>query len=476
MRRLLAFALVALISNPAGGSKLASKPAFVSTGNIYYVAPSGDDANSGSLSQPWQSIYKATRTVSAGDTVYLRGGTYNESNIFYTDGTQTAPITISGYPGEDAIIDGNNYQVPVKDSGNALIQVRGDWYIVRDLTVTRSGDQGVTTRGIHDMIANVYSHHNWGWGILMTGDYDITQESLAWSNSMKNENFVMSSSWAGGVTCARYPDYCTIRNTRSWENWGEGISTFESLHTTIEGNSSYDNQVNIYVSDTKYALVQGNLSYCTPGNSIDPYLLQSGMLVYEELGVPIPLGSDGTRYPSSDNTLLNNIVMGCDNNLFATQDQAANNLYAYNTFVNSDTDLQYYAANVHFVSGTAPNQRFVNNLVYQSDAIAILEVSAPGIVSFSNNLWSKALDPDFAASGPGDVVGDPKLSMLGSPYSPDWFTLTNTSPAINMGKSILETNVDFWSAGRGALPDIGALEFNPLPTIRIFLPLILGMD
>jgi hypothetical protein len=248
------------------------------------------------------------------------------------------------------------------------------------------------------------------------------------------------------------------------------------MHTTLEGNTSYDNQVNIYISDTKYALVQGNLDYCTPGNKIDPYLLQSGILVYEELGVPIPLGPDGTRYDSSDNKILNNIVVGCDNNLFATQDQAANNLYAYNTFVNSDTDLQYYAANVHFVSGTAANQRFVNNLVYQSDAIAILEVSAPGIVSFSNNLWSKALDPEFAASGPGDVVGDPKLSMLVSPHSPDWFTLTNTSPAINMGKSILETNVDFLGAGRGTLPDIGALEFNPLPTIRIFLPLILGMD
>lgn len=200
------------------------------------------------------------------------------------------------------------------------------------------------------------------------------------------------------------------------------------------------------------------------------------MLVYEELGVPIPLGYDGTRYPSSDNALLNNIVKGCDNNLFATQDQAANNLYAFNTFVNSDTDLQYYAANVHFVSGTASNQRFINNLVYQSDAIAILEVSVPGIVSFSNNLWSKALDPDFAASGSGDVVGDPKLSMLGSPYSSAWFKLTDLSPAIDMGKALQETHVDFLGAFRDALPDMGAMEFSPLTTMRFFLPLVLGRN
>jgi len=476
MRRLLVFALVALISNPAGGLKRMPGPATVSTGNIYYVATSGNDANPGSISQPWQTIYQATRMVNAGDTVYIRGGTYQESNIFYTNGTQTAPITISGYPDEVATIDGNAYQIPLKNSGEALIQVHGDWTIIRDLTFAYSGDQGVTTRGMHDTIANVTSHHNWGWGILMTGNYDITQDSLAWSNSMMNENLVLPSGWAGGVTCARYPDHCTIRNTRSWENWGEGITTFESLHTTIESNTAYDNTSNIYISDTKYALVRGNMVYCTPGNKIAPYTLQNGILVYEELGVPIPLGPDGTRTNSSDNTFLNNISMGCDNNLFATQNQAANNLYAFNTFVNGSTDLPGYAANVQFHSGTAPNQRFVNNLVYQSDAIAIVQIDAPGTVSFSNNLWSKLPDPDFGASGPGDVVGDPKISMQGSPYSPEWFKLTDLSPAIDRGKYIQETNMDFFRSMRGALPDIGALEFNPPPINRIFLPLILGMN
>ena len=476
MHRLLVIALAALLGIPAGGLNLVSGPAMVSTGSIYYVAPSGSDANPGTLSQPWQTISKAAGTVNAGDTVYIRGGTYQESNSFYTSGTQAAPITISGYPGEVATIDGNAYQIPPKKSGSALIQVYGDWYIIRDLTFTQSGDQGVTTHGVHDTIANVYSHHNWGWGIFMTGNFDITQDSLVWSNSMMNENFVLPVGWAGGVKCARYPDYCTIRNTRSWENWGEGISAKESLHTTIAGNTSYDNQANIFVSDTKYTLVQGNLDYCTPGNIVDPYVLQTGILVYEELGVPIPLGENGTRYPSSDNTFLNNIIMGCDNNLFATQEQAANNLYAFNTFVNSDTDLPGYAANVQFISGTAPNQRFVNNLVYQSDAIAILQIDQPGIISFSNNLWSKAPPADFLASGPGDVVGDPKLSMLGSPYSPDWFKLTDQSPAIDRGKGIPETNVDFLGAYRGALPDIGAWEFNPLPPTRHFLPLILGME
>jgi hypothetical protein len=473
MSRLLALALAASIGISAGGLKLVSEPTMVTTGNIYYVSPSGDDANPGSISQPWQTIKQAARMINAGDTVYIRGGTYHENNIFSANGTQIAPITISGYPGEVVTIDGNAYQIPSKNSGDALIDVRGDWYIIHDLSITQSGDQGVSTSGTHDTIDNVYSHHNWGWGIVMSGNYDTAQNSRVWSNSMMDENTVMTSGWAGGVTCARYPDYCSIRNNRSWGNWGEGISTFESLHTTIEGNTAYDNKTNnIYISDTKYALVQGNFSYCTPGNEIDPDLIQTGILVYDELGVPIPLGPGGTRYDSSDNIFLNNIITGCDCNLFATQNQAANNLYAYNTFINSALDKPYFAANVQFQSGTAPNQRFVNNLIYQSNNIAILQIDVPGIISFSNNLWSKAPPSSFGASGPGDVIGDPKLSMLGSPYSPAWFKLTGLSPAINKAQVIPETDVDFFGADRNTLPDIGALEYNPVPGSTLFLPFV----
>jgi|WetSurMetagenome_2_1015567.scaffolds.fasta_scaffold137832_1 hypothetical protein len=427
--------------------------------NNYYIATSGSDSYPGTLVQPWKTIRKATGIVQPGDTVYIRGGTYQESNIFYTDATSTANITIAGYPGETAIISGNNYQIPSLNSGNALLQVYGDWYIIRNLTITGSGDQGLTIHGLHDTIDNVYSHHNWGWGILMTGDYDLTQNSRIWSNSMVNENDVLSFGWSGGITCARYPDYCTIRTSTSWENWGEGISTFESLHTTIEGNTSYNNNTNVYISDTKYAVVKGNFFYCTPGNPLDLLATQNAVLVYEELGVPIPLGAGGTRYPSSDNTFLNNIISGCDNNLFATQNQAQNNLYAFNTFVNSDTNRPGYNANVEFVVGNASGQRFVNNLVYQSDNIAILQVDTPGIISFSHNLWSKAPASSFQASGPGDVIGDPKLSMTGSPFSPYWFKPTALSPAIDKGLSITQTNQDFFGITRDNLPDIGALEF-----------------
>jgi len=41
-----------------------------------YVAPDGSDSNPGTIDKPLESIQKAQELVSAGDTVFIRGGTY----------------------------------------------------------------------------------------------------------------------------------------------------------------------------------------------------------------------------------------------------------------------------------------------------------------------------------------------------------------------------------------------------------------
>ena len=49
----------------------------------WYVAPDGNDVNPGTIDQPFQSLQKAQNFVVPGDTVYIRGGTYQmqESQI-----------------------------------------------------------------------------------------------------------------------------------------------------------------------------------------------------------------------------------------------------------------------------------------------------------------------------------------------------------------------------------------------------------
>ncbi|MFB0527407.1 MAG: hypothetical protein ACETVT_00845, partial [bacterium] len=44
---------------------------------IYYVAEDGKDSNPGTETQPWASVDKAAEEMVAGDTVYIKQGTYS---------------------------------------------------------------------------------------------------------------------------------------------------------------------------------------------------------------------------------------------------------------------------------------------------------------------------------------------------------------------------------------------------------------
>src|SRR5215831_14414376 len=61
----------------------------------FYVAPGGNDANSGSASAPWQTLAHAASVVSApGSVVHVAPGTYTSASAVYThySGTSAARI------------------------------------------------------------------------------------------------------------------------------------------------------------------------------------------------------------------------------------------------------------------------------------------------------------------------------------------------------------------------------------------------
>ncbi len=436
----------------------------MASGSQYYVSTSGSNSNPGTLASPWKTLSYAAGKLIAGDTLYIRGGTYAEHFSLSADGTQTSPITVTNYNGETVIVDGVGMTIPAHNSGTPLLEVKGDWVIVSNLTVSNSGEQGASLEGIHDLFDNLYVHHSWANGVILKGNYATAQNMRIWSNSMQNEGETMSVGWGTGISCARYPDYCTIRNSTAWDNWGEGISTFEALHTTIEDNISYNNMQNYYVSDTQNTLFQRNLSYYTPGNVMDMNIT-TGLLVGDELGVPVPL-PNGTRQSSKNNTFINNLFVGANNGILAFTSVLTNDLFANNTWANSAGETSE-KVNIVFNSGTCTNCRFINNIVLQDDSRTIVTVEGTGM-TFSNNLWSKA--PSSKASGSGDIIGDPQLAKTGSitpgQLTADYFKILSNSSAINKATSMTEVAVDYFQDARGSQPDLGADEFDgtPAPT------------
>src|SRR5690348_14731753 len=94
---------------------------WLSTGSAFsatwYVATNGLDANDGSSNTPFATIMKAQLAASSGDTVYLRGGTYNLANPDLTatnnpwaivNNLTKSAISYLAYPGELPVFDFSN--------------------------------------------------------------------------------------------------------------------------------------------------------------------------------------------------------------------------------------------------------------------------------------------------------------------------------------------------------------------------------
>lgn len=415
------------------------------TGNIYYIAPNGNDHSSGTLEAPWRTFDKAASEVKPGDTVFVRGGIYHESAKFTTSGTSTLPIKILAFPPEKPIIDGYG---TIPGEGSALFSLKGDYIYASGIEVRNSAYDGVQLLGNFDIVSDMFIHHCLKKGILISeGHNSVVEHNLIWWNSTANE-YGNGSSWSSGITAGRNGvSYATIRDNAVWENWGQGINTYEADHTVIEGNVVHDNfSGNIYIHDAINILCQRNFIYTNPASIMFPYGGHYGIMMGDERTVP-----------STNITIINNISFGNEWNYTMTQgtNVISNVLIANNTFVNGITN-----GGVRF-KGNHQNIRFANNLVQQDGPLPLIVIEEGFTISFSHNLWSKT--PPQKAMGPGDIIANPLLAQTGDQYSPDWFKLTGLSPAISNALALPEVIVDYFGYERGAPPDIGADEFFPTP-------------
>lgn len=110
MRKLLVALFLALTTYAEASPTSPTQLGFGNTSTAplvtgYYVSTSGDDsvscATSRNIATPKRTVSSALGCLQAGDTLYIRGGTYTERvNITSVFGTASAPVNIAGYPGD----------------------------------------------------------------------------------------------------------------------------------------------------------------------------------------------------------------------------------------------------------------------------------------------------------------------------------------------------------------------------------------
>ena len=429
--------------------------------SVYYVSTTGSDSNSGSLTRPFRTIGKGVKILKAGDFLYVRGGIYVEKVIISQSGTNVLPVTISGYEGETAVIDGQN-SLP---GGNwsSLVQLQGEYIYFSGFEVRNSnmsakyeGGAGVEIYGSHNKVSRLKVHHCRENGIIALGDYSIVEDCEVWQAAMSNSQNPGSGSWASGLSAARSPadgitSGAVLRRNIVFNNWGEGISTFEAEGTIIEDNIIYDNwSVNLYVSDARNVLVQRNIVYNTPGNQVGQRR-------------PFTLGDERADKPrSANNTVINNLIYNADLWAFWSTGVPGsgldNVLIAHNTIVNG----QLQAGNSISDGSVIKSAVIENNIFINTNGNPWKVMGSLSKITFSNNLWSSS--PPSALAGKGDLTGDPHLSKTGSAgpgeLTAAYFRLTVNSPAINAGKAISIVPEDFFGSTRDFNPDIGGCEYN----------------
>ena len=415
-------------------------------GNVYYVSPTGNDSNPGTASAPFRTFAKANSVLTAGSTLYIYAGVYNQQLKITNSGTGSAWITVKSLGGT-AVID-------MLKAVSPGLEIRASYVAVNTLTVRNSTDVCVNLAGGNIIVNNVNVYTCSRHGIQANNSFNITiQNSRVFHTVLSNAARVLVSGWGSAIK-VRDSHNILIQGNTVYNNFGEGMGT-RGLNITIRGNTVYNNySVNIY-TNAENALIERNFVYCTPNSG------------FERSGLPavgIGLGEEyfpgwGARLKNA--RVLNNIVAFCRNGVrYLGADEGViggglkNAIIAYNTLyggTNAALSIVYESAQA--------GSLIANNIIWQAQN-NLTAIDNPVGLTFQNNLWKVA--PPAAFRSPGDRYGDPKFVTTPG-YTPDSYRPSSTSPAANRAANI-GIQADYFAKARGPVFDIGAIQFSTAVT------------
>ena len=148
----------------------------------YYVAPTGADANAGTLEAPFATLQQANDVVKAGDTVWIRGGTYrivtpanSGAGIAFTkSGTSDSDrIKFWAYAGEVPVFDFSMLKISNTGYTHGFV-VSGSYLHFRGIEIENvpmntSSNNGLSASGSNNVFELMNFHHNSGNGIFING-------------------------------------------------------------------------------------------------------------------------------------------------------------------------------------------------------------------------------------------------------------------------------------------------------------------
>src|SRR5262245_44576315 len=294
----------------------------------YYVAPTGgSDLNNGlSIGAPFATISKGISLSHAGDTIYLRGGTFNLSSALTINtthnGTAASPVNLFAYPGDPTpVLDFRGEPFSGTNGGATGVDLQANYWHLQGFMVQYAADTGISVSGSNNTLERLVTRQNQDTGlILKQSSSRIPANNLVLNcDSSGNFDFRTDRSAAGGGNAdgfaAKFRDIGPgnyFIGDRAYNNsddgydlWGASgavhIINCQAFHNglgstfrtptggTITGYDGNGNGFKLGQDSSTHTLF-GNVAFGNPHNGFDingnardtvgPGIIQHGVTVY----------------------------------------------------------------------------------------------------------------------------------------------------------------------------------------------------
>jgi hypothetical protein len=462
--------------------------ATVTQSATYWVSPAGARSWANALSQSpltgtaAASMAIANANASAGDTVFLRNGTYGTGVAPAKSGTASGRITFKGYPGET---------VKIMRAATGINTAARAYISIEAITTDSCGVFADLRNSNHIQITactlkNSSAATGWPVGILM---YTNSQYNRIANCIIGNSGFMTANDDIGGLI--------------NIGNWADSLD--QTSHNLIEGNELYHGGHHILELAAKYTILRNNTFHnenwtvcprsatgnlCGNRDAIiaDDYLdsywnvFDGNRIAFSGASIDDATGGSGISIRGTHTIMRRNLVYRCDGpgiSFYAdrsgTYDPRYSRIYHNVVYKNgvsplSATDFRYtFGLLFDCVAGTTPaipitDEVIKNNLFYRNIGgdlyyyytnPALQTVTGNYYASASNN--SKAMvaiagntlstaDPLFA--------GIPAQETVAAIDAFD-FHLQPTSPAIDKGDFLTVTA----AAGTGTVMTVSDASY-----------------
>ncbi len=389
------------------------------SGSYYYVAPNGSDGNNGSLSHPWATVQHAGTTAKPGDTVFIRGGIYDEGEIWLRadyghGGTEGRLLTIQAYPGEK----------PIFVNSRRPFIIKCDYIRIEGLHLKNGKSIGVSGNTVQ-IVNNSFTGSGYAWAAVHAGGTNILLEGNICDI---NGNTVGTQ---GHCYYISYGSNITVRNNVAKGMTGYGIHVFDQRRSLDP--SGFERVIKNVIID---------------GNVVSHSEQRSGIILaaYDHARVENVIIRNNVSFNNAQSGIY---IPGIVSNV---------KIYNNTLFGNGEIPLLITGTTGNVAGVEIKNNIFDLTKSKSSNAYHVVNAKDNTSLILRNNLyWPKPLRL-YKLSDASAIIGNPHFV---NPLQGN-FRLLPGSPAVDKGIPLSDVSQDKDGIKRpqGNAPDLGAFEFH----------------